>query len=348
MARKTLMLDCAACVFAAVMCVMAVDDAIASEPASFDHDGTFELTYKPPGDMRGLWKYDLDTFTKNPGKENRQELKKTVNVAIPSNDVKKLEPPETEADESKAKSVGSYVLNAAPAGGGKTTYTGSVNVSGEADANPKLPGEASSSAFSRLQLQAQLRGNGKWITRTGAYATGRASQKVNSRAFGKDPVDYQLLNLVTGEEITGSFLSIPWSIEEGQWSWENNVFTMDARNGDFHIALDSIFIAQSGLLDLVIVEGQIVTLTDSGVFEGVLDDYSVGDVGPISFDLPNEIEFDWDFFGQNSNLSGPETDWEASLMLYNEGTAENYEVPEPTTLAILAVGGLATFRRRAA
>lgn len=320
--------------------------AFAGAPPSYDHDGDLDVTLDPLLGARGLWRYDVDTRTSNPGVVNPQERKAEVVVAVPSFNTISLLPPVTTADTSTASALARYTLGSVAAPGGQMRYVGTVHVDGVADANPRYVGESFSSAVSGLKLQTRARGNAGWVTRAGARVEGRATQTVKGRAMGKDPIGFEVRDASGGESVTGEILSIPWSIEDGAWQWQDDQFSMTAWNGEFHILLSSPYVTQAGSLDLMIAEGLVTTADDSGIFDGMLAGVSVGQPGSVAFALPCRIDFDWDFSPISGSFGGPEAELEYWLNLYNEGAALETEAPEPAGLAIVLMAAPALLRRR--
>ena len=117
--------------------------------------------------------------------------------------------------------------------------------------------------------------------------------------FVGDPFYFTVYDVLTGDIIAEDIL-FEMALEfrdrhsdrASEFTWENDVFTIDALNAEVHFALNDTYTIEQGILDLVITDGVVTTAVDSGMFDGLLP--SVGSTGVLTFDLPNVIEFDYD------------------------------------------------------
>ncbi len=120
--------------------------------------------------------------------------------------------------------------------------------------------------------------------------------------------------------------------ENAEVLWEDGrLRIVNASDGEFHAMVGSIYVPteQRGRADLVFRDGVITESSDEGIFDGLLPPAGSSSAFDIAF--PSSLEFDYDL---------PEL---GSDMRFRMGIGLS---PEPATLSLLALGGLALLRRR--
>jgi hypothetical protein len=257
---------------------------------------------------------------------------RTANVAPPIN---------------SAQANSRFGVNAFAAG---TAITGAIQADGFAEARydtvAKAPKPSEAYAFSYAKLSAQggrQLANGKILWRpqisTPPVGGGAIAGKYNQRR-GRDPIDFTILDLVTGDLLEEVLLDISYDVLGlGTLEWDSTTgsFAIDAQNAEFHIDMSSPYTAQQGMLDLVIANGLVTVANDSGLFDGVLP--SVGSLGTFMTTL-GDITLDYDF----GDFNGHDLDVTAN---FSGGGSARAAVPEPGLLLLLGPGlGLLLAHRR--
>jgi hypothetical protein len=240
---------------------------------------------------------------------------------------------------NSAQANSRFGVNPFGAGG---PITGAIQADGFAEARfdtvTKAPQPSEAYAFSYAQLSArggqQLR-NGQILWRpqisTPPVVGGAIAGPFNQRR-GRDPINFMILDLVTGELLEEVLLDISYDILGlGSLEWDSTTgsFSIDAENAEFHIDISSPFTLQQGVLDLDITNGLITVANDTGIFDGVLP--AIGSSGTFSTTL-GDITLDYDF----GDFGGHDLDITASFS--GGGDARASVVPEPSTLLLLSSG----------
>lgn len=172
----------------------------------------------------------------------------------------------------------------------------------------------------------------------------------NAFARGKDPISFTLLDLEDGTYLEDTLLDIETTLgkedqeltypggPDDKWLCENNQITVTARYATLLVDISSPYTVQQGTATLTIDEGFVVESVDTGMFDGLLP--SVGTLADnLSFAFPSEFTLDYDL----GEFNGHELD--INLNLGNGGNSTAVEIPEPATLCLLLLGGLALRRR---
>ncbi len=157
------------------------------------------------------------------------------------------------------------------------------------------------------------------------------------RRLQRDPIDFVVEDLVTGEVLEGTLLSIDVDLETGGgegFTWQDDLVSI-ASGTELNFVLDqsSPFNNPQGFLELSVSGGEITESTDSGVYDNVLP--PVGTLLPITFSLPNDIEFDYDL----GEFNGHEVDVALDFGGHGETEAELIEplsVPAVSDWGVLA------------
>lgn len=216
---------------------------------------------------------------------------------------------------SSAFAYSNATLNAFGVGG---PVTGSVRVMGIADSG--VNAWAIASSYSRIDVRGgnlSRRGQIVWRPILSSAVFGRA------RAGIRDPIDFEVFDLVTQTTLSGSLLDIDLNLNDtGNLSWGSGGLVIDALNLDFKIDLNSPYLAQNGLLDFVISNGVVTRSNSSGMFAGLLP--SLGSTGTFNIPL-SEFTLDYDL----GDFSGHDLDIDFGF----SGGGEASAVPEPGTIA---------------
>ncbi len=119
-------------------------------------------------------------------------------------------------------------------------------------------------------------------------------------------------------------------------AWKDgNLSAIDVINGEFHGSVMSAYIDpnKQGTFDLVIADGNVTQSSGTGIFSGLLP--SEGHSGNFTTSFLNGIDLDYDYPGVAGNIS-----------LEFGKAGEGHAIPEPATMSLLSLGGLAMIRRR--
>ncbi|CAH1076227.1 hypothetical protein [Candidatus Nitrotoga sp. 1052] len=221
--------------------------------------------------------------------------------------------------------------------------SGAIQVDGFAqavfDTVTRQPSPSEAYAFGFAQVTANggtklKNGNIQWrpdirATIAGAAAAGNLRKENVRRA--KDPIDFQVTDLVTGEILSGTLLDITLDMfGEGDFLWDSaaGLFKTNAENLLFSIVIDSPYTLQTGNLMMEILDGVVVTADDSGMFEGILP--LIGTSGELTIPL-GEITLDYNF----GDFGGHELDVTIDFSGSGQALAS---IPEPDTLLLLIAG----------
>jgi hypothetical protein len=162
-----------------------------------------------------------------------------------------------------------------------------------------------------------------------------------ARARGRDPISFEVIDLVTGELFGGTLLSIDAALGAGAFSWDSDAgtFMLDASDFMFAIDMTSPFTSINGTIDFQVSGGIVTSSTLTGAFAGMLP--GVGSSGTFAVPFA-PIAFDYDL----GDFGGHDLD--VGLAFGGDGEAVA-AVPEPASLVLLATGAsvlLVLVRRR--
>ncbi len=185
-----------------------------------------------------------------------------------------------------------FAINPLVAGG---MVTGTIRAFGEATAVIRPPRRSAAYAFSMAMVEAQggrqLRnGTIQWRKVVRDLAAGQASSRRQI-----DPIEYTVRDLVTGDVTTGTLYSVIIEATNragGDFQWENDVVTVGVSDLSLRIGFPSTNTTAQGEAALDVRDGVVTTATATGMYAGLLP--AVGARVPLSFSLPNEVNFDYD------------------------------------------------------
>jgi hypothetical protein len=205
-------------------------------------------------------------------------------------------------------------------------YVAPLRGSHQVDGNGSAPGAPTCYGFSWSQVEVQ-----GWINRGKAGWKPLIKTTAPISRCGRDPIDFAVLDTVTGDLLEGTLFDLDWTIGNGTMDWENGFMSLDAESVHITAELDSPYIpvAQRGTFDLVIEGGVVVSSSDSGVWDGQLP--FVGSAGPLAFALSDNLQFDFDF----GDFDGHQIDTVLRFSASGEGIDP---VPEPSSISVLVIG----------
>jgi hypothetical protein len=148
---------------------------------------------------------------------------------------------------------------------------------------------------------------------------------VSEGETAKDPIDFQVTDLLTGSVTSGTLFSVSSDLQSGSWSWAGGTFALSALTFDFSIRINSPFTVQQGTADLQVRNGVVTVADGTGMFAGVFP--GVGSAGSFSVPLVSSFALDYNL----GNFNGDPL--KVQFTLGNSGST--CIVPEPDT-ALLA------------
>jgi len=146
-----------------------------------------------------------------------------------------------------------------------------------------------------------------------------------------DPIYFDIVDPLTGIDTFGVLEDIEASLSgPGTFSWNSNIFSVNATSFTFMIDMSSPFIqaGQRGTVNFGIVNGIVTTSAATGVFAGLFP--AVGTSGNFSMPLSNDLTFDYDL----GSLGGAN----ASVAFGFDNGGEAAVTPEPSTLILWGAG----------
>lgn len=193
---------------------------------------------------------------------------------------------------AKAEANSEITVNAFGAG---TAVTGTIRAHGYADAVAPPPRRSVSYAFSMAMVEAR---GGKQM-KNGTIKWGKVVRDVvsghTSARRQVDPIEYSVSNHVSGVVTRGMLLSVEVDIPASRYGgfiWESNKVEITASNLTFRVALPSTNTSLQGELLIEVGGGSVTNASATGHFAGLAP--AIGASLPLSLDVPNEIEFDYD------------------------------------------------------
>lgn len=222
-----------------------------------------------------------------------------------------------------------WMVNPVVAGG---EVTGTITAWGEAIAAGAPHRTSKAYAFSMTSIEAQgstlKKGKIKW------HSVVRDTVRGSARAQ-KDPIDYLVTDLVTGERHQGTLLSIsmdmlPASLGGGI-NWDSNQVVISATDMNLRIEIPGQLTSLTGRVDLQIRGGIVEVADGSGIYAGSLP--AVGSAVPVTFNLINDIEFDYDL----TSLTPAGNDTDVAIDMYGSGEAIDEKAFDEVTLTMTTV-----------
>ncbi len=184
-------------------------------------------------------------------------------------------------------------------------------------------------AFSMTSIEAQgsTLKNGKIKWRSVVRDTVRGSARAQ-----KDPIDFIVTDLVTGERHQGTLLSIAMDMLPGALGggigWNSNEVSVAATEMNLKVEIPGQYTSLTGRMDLQIRGGVVQVADGSGIYANLLP--PVGTQVPFTFQMPNEIEFDYDL----SSLTPTDHDVDVAIDMYGSGEAVDEKASEELTLTL--------------
>lgn len=297
-------------------------------PASFDEEHKFEIDVKvlPGRDYEVKWSARVLGSARNE-KVDKYDKPKTVKGQAPLMDQIDGEA-EVEDPDAKAESLSKFDVKApAP---GTTIAKGEHRVMGMASADKGAT--AFSKATSKVEYRVQTadaKGKIKWDPHWSVVS----SLEGDSVGGSKDPIDFSVENLDTGEILQSRLFEIDVQVFDGAFaSWTDGLVEVDGSVGSGSLLVDmtSPFITSAqGSLFVSFLDGLIVESLDSGLFDGLLP--GVGSSALFNFTIADSDGFEIAFDFGSANTNG----YDFTIDLEASGEAA---VPEPPIAFLLGVG----------
>jgi len=163
---------------------------------------------------------------------------------------------------------------------------------------------------------------------------------VDRIGFGRDPINFDVLNLDTGDLFTATFFDLMTDLGADTFiDWNNSQVQIGGQDGELRIEMDSPFITTgTGLLHLKFEGGIVTTADDSGLFDGLLPSLgsSSASIGFAFGGADGFIDIGFDFGTENTNGYNFNVGLGGGGMISEMGV-----VPEPASLALATAGLLA-------
>ena len=212
-------------------------------------------------------------------------------------------------------------VNPLSAGG---RVTGTIRSWGEAKAALRPPRRSKAYAFSMTMVEAQ----GGRAMRNGNIRWGRVVRDVVAGRAGSrrqvDPIEYTVTDKVTGKVHQGLLYTATIDILKrggGGFLWENDKAEITALDVDLYLEFPTRLTSLQGKLDLRIRNGKVTHAESTGTYAGKLP--PVGTRVPITLDLPNTEEFDYDL----GDFEGHDID--VNMEFSGSGEAEESRSADP-------------------
>jgi hypothetical protein len=157
--------------------------------------------------------------------------------------------------------------------------------------------------------------------------------------YGRDPINFSILDTVTGDLLEETLLDITYDIRgDGSFDWESlsGIFSMNVQEASFTIDISSPYTTQQGTVQLVVSGGVVTTSVDTGMFDGLFP--AIGTPGSFNVLLPY-FTLNYDF----GNFNGHDLDIVAR---FSGSGAALAGVPEPGTILVVSSGMLGMMLRR--
>jgi len=241
------------------------------------------------------------------------------------------------SSEAEAEAGG----NVDPFRAGVNAITGSYYVKGYADANPVVPGSASANS------RTEIRATGKSTLRNGAVRFG--PKKMTGISAGvkqrsRDPLSLVVQDPDTSEILySGDLFDVTFDLVDGEFSWENDIFFIDAWEGDFSINIPGLLTLEEGAIDISMQDGAVSSVTASGIFSDLLLP-TIGEIEAFTINLQNIFDLTL-----NLPMLDPEIEYDFDWKMTSSGEAtdELTAVPLPgcVVLCIAGLGGLFGLRK---
>jgi hypothetical protein len=302
--------------------------------------------------------YDLEkTFTFNPGGNARPEVQHIGAVHTNATDASSSDgtmppPPDNLIPENRTSRLFGFSLGpsakavaVSSAGVGRIApavqMRGTVAVTGAADSGINGTAHADSSArFKATGFKKESVNGNIQTTALTPFQTVLSSDETEAQAKARDPITFEVFDLVTGLTTTGSLFDFTMELNgPGTVSWGADSLIVDALNFTFFYDLTSPFIRDHGLIDFAITGGVVTRSTATGILAGLLP--ALGSTGVFNIALGElNLEYNLGNFGDHELEISFASDASGSA----DATAAVVAVPEPGTLAagMLLAGFCAT------
>jgi len=301
------------------------------------HNYNLSVNFAPNTVARTRWVWDDEAMTSGGSKSNTGDMMGGNPFAGTKN--------ATQTDATGTASATSEVqFNLGP-----NTITGFNHVFGSALANRppnKTTWRSTATATSTFGFNVGVKDAKGRIT---WQPTWHVDTVTGSASHWRDPLDFSILNLDTGELLTSQLFSMDLDFSTpgdlpAQSTWDNDFLDMSgtgAADGVLDLVMDSPYLTSgTGTLHLRFANGIVVESDDTGVFDGILPGVGSTDYGHLA--IPTTFTMDFDFGG--TSASG----FDMGVSMGNGGSTADAMTGTPAPPASLSVIGAAwmAFRRR--
>ena len=299
------------------LCLISASISLYAQGGGGSYDAAKKFNFMPKGDVvRGTWRYYSFTSASSPS-DRCGPLNGTE--AMPANDSKDCA---SRADHASSKSHSGIATSKFAPG----NVSGSIAVKGNATASGG-PGSAFSAARSGVSVQ----GGKKMRSGRISWGPSMSTQVLgNSSSFAHDPIGFDVFDPDTNTHTTGTLFSVDAFMGgAGSFSWQNDVFNVNATNFDFTLQLNSPYTSEQGTVDFHIRGGIVTASTETGMFAGLLP--GIGTGGAFSVPFSDDFTLDYDL----GNLGGNNPDVSVS---FDEAGQAAAGTPEPSSMLLLGSG----------